>query len=207
MRKAIREPKGIVQDSCNEDRTRVGEEEIFNRCRVFIRVWAQIWKYPGLEDTISFEVSHRLYRSIARVQLQKRIIRLSSPVSLDNELALREILCHEVAHIVAFERHGRNIRPHGKEWAELMRTAGYEARIRINPKDIGIKMPKTPNNLYLRKRYTYEHRCPVCQVRKTAGRPVRQWRCVACVDAGLTGELEITRSPTRLVQTLLRNCF
>ena len=179
--------------------SRVCDEGLYNRCRDFIRVWSEIWKHPGLEDTISIVVSKRLYRSLARVQLHKRIIRLSYPVSLSNELALREILCHEVAHIVAFDRNGPKISPHGEQWAELMRAAGYEARVRINPVDIGIKMPKITKKIHFRKLYKYEHRCPVCHLRKTAGRPVRQWRCMACLDAGLSGELEITRSPAKLV--------
>ena len=48
-----------------------------------------------------------------------------------------------------------------------------------------------------RRRYLYIHRCPVCQAEQIARRAVRRWRCAACVEAGLDGELEIWRRPLR----------
>jgi hypothetical protein len=39
----------------------------------------------------------------------------------------------------------------------------------------------------------YDHWCPVCQSSRTGRRPVKAWRCAACVAAGLDGKLEITR--------------
>ena len=43
---------------------------------------------------------------------------------------------------------------------------------------------------------TYDHWCPVCQATRPAKKPVRAWRCAACVAAGLQGRLEITpRAP------------
>jgi predicted SprT family Zn-dependent metalloprotease len=41
------------------------------------------------------------------------------------------VLCHELAHLAARERHGDRIRPHGPEWKALMRAAGYEPKTRL----------------------------------------------------------------------------
>ena len=43
----------------------------------------------------------------------------------------------------------------------------------------------------------YDHWCPVCQSSRQARRPVKAWRCAACVAAGLDGRLEITRRARR----------
>ena len=36
---------------------------------------------------------------------------------------LRQVVAHEVAHLVSFRIFGRNIRPHGKEWRQVMTKA------------------------------------------------------------------------------------
>ncbi|WP_462320083.1 SprT family zinc-dependent metalloprotease [Halochromatium sp.] len=33
---------------------------------------------------------------------------------------------HEVAHVLAYHRHGHNIRPHGREWQQIMHQLGAE---------------------------------------------------------------------------------
>jgi hypothetical protein len=45
--------------------------------------------------------------------------------------------------------------------------------------------------------FTYDHWCPVCQSSRQARRPVKAWRCAACVAVGLDGTLEITRRTRR----------
>ena len=42
-----------------------------------------------------------------------------------------------------------------------------------------------------------DHWCPVCQSSRKARRPVKAWRCAACVAAGLDGTLEIARRTTK----------
>ena len=99
-----------------------------------------------------------------------------------------EVLCHELAHVAAYELHGRRCRPHGPEWAALMRAAGFEpcARARLTH-DVSALVVAP------RRGSQYEHRCPVCQAVRFARRPVRQWRCVACLTAGLDGRLLISK--------------
>lgn len=40
-----------------------------------------------------------------------------------------ETVVHEVCHIVARHRHGRSIKPHGREWKNLMIQCGVEPRV------------------------------------------------------------------------------
>ena len=49
--------------------------------------------------------------------------------------------------------------------------------------------------------FAYDHWCPVCQSSRQARRPVKAWRCAACVAAGLDGRLEITRRTRRPAAT------
>ena len=72
-----------------------------------------------------------------------------------------------------------------------MRAAGYEPKTKL-PAPPGAPRHTKRKSLSL---YLYVHRCPVCQLSKTARRVVRRWRCAACLDAGLSGELVITRYP------------
>ncbi len=110
--------------------------------------------------------------------------------ALDLSTELRdEIVCHEAAHLVVFERHGRGGRPHGREWQELMRRVGLAPRVRIQlaPDDAARSVRAAS------PRVQFEHRCPVCQMSRLARRPMSRWRCRACVRAGRSGRLEVLR--------------
>ena len=52
----------------------------------------------------------------------KNIIRLNARLGDDLHALLEEVVTHEYAHLLAHKRHGRRIRPHGREWQALMRT-------------------------------------------------------------------------------------
>jgi predicted SprT family Zn-dependent metalloprotease len=161
-----------------------------------IREWGQIWGLPGLADHLRVEFSSRLHRAIARAIPQKGIVRLTSTLRDGPRAAVAEVLCHEVAHVAAFRIHRRRIRPHGKEWADLVRRAGFTPNARFDPKDWPeLRLPKAPRRRRRPAAVVFLHRCPVCQAARVARRPVRRWRCAACVDAGLSGELVITREP------------
>ncbi len=99
---------------------------------------------------------------------------------------LEEVLCHEVAHVATTLKFGAGIRPHGAEWAGLMRDAGFEPRVRIPHGEI----PR--DTLASTRPHLWQHRCPICQTSRIAGRPVRAWRCKTCSAAGLDGQLEIS---------------
>jgi predicted SprT family Zn-dependent metalloprotease len=97
---------------------------------------------------------------------------------------LHEVLCHEAAHVAVYCLYGPDARPHGREWADLICRAGYPPVTRLPTELSGLSPPARATS-------RYEHLCPVCQAVRIAGRPVSRWRCQACVEAGLPGELEI----------------
>jgi len=154
-----------------------------------IAQWAVLWKALGLETRVSVSFSRRLRCSLGRCVPARGIVRLSMRLLRSRPELLDEVLCHEVAHVAAYELYGRRARPHGREWAALMRAAGFEPRVRAPWRHDVVEAAAARPRRGLR----YEHRCPICQAGRLARRPVRQWRCAACVRAGLDGQLVITK--------------
>ncbi len=150
--------------------------------------WSTIWNLPDLESRLSIVFSPRFRTAVGRCAPDKSEIRLASFLLTAPPEVLREALCHEAAHAAVYALHGRGPRPHGEEWRELMRAAGFEPRIRM-PVDM------SPHGRKSRKgnRGLWEHRCPICHMSRTAHRPVRNWRCAQCRAAGLAGDLIVTR--------------
>jgi len=151
-----------------------------------------LWGLRGFEQGVRVEWGRRFRRSLGRVHLERRVVRLSTELAVAPISVLLEVLCHEAAHLAASDLYGRRCRPHGPEWGALVRTAGFEPRRRI-------PWPATspPSQRTVARRRQYIHQCPVCQLRRMAWRPVPQWRCAACVAAGLPGRLKISSSPIR----------
>ncbi|MGH9391819.1 MAG: SprT-like domain-containing protein, partial [Vicinamibacteria bacterium] len=147
-----------------------------------------LWAVPGLEAKSRIEWSSRLTRSMGRAFPDRRLIRIASFLSTSDEPLLEEILCHEMAHLATRELYGPKARPHGPEWKALVVKAGFEPRTRL-PSPNG----SAPSSRKRGRRFFYVHRCPVCQISRTARRVVRRWRCAACVASGLEGRLHITR--------------
>ena len=156
-----------------------------------LQKWGARWGLRGLERSVRVEWSRRLSRSLGRVHIGRRIIRLSAQLSTAPPSILREVLCHEVAHLAARDLHGRRCQPHGPEWMALVRAAGFEPRRRVP-----WSAPTMTSTQRSSPRRQFIHRCPVCHFQRSAWRPVRQWRCAACVAAGLAGRLEIL-SPSK----------
>src|SRR5581483_7761805 len=152
-----------------------------------LRDCAGRWGLPGFEQTVRVEWSRRFRRSLGQVHLERRVVRVSAELAGAPLTLLLEVLCHELAHLAARDLHGRDCQPHGPEWGALVRVAGFEPRRRIP-----WSAPSLPSQRAAGRRRRYVHRCPVCQLQRTAWRPVRQWRCAACVAAGLSGRVEIS---------------
>lgn len=137
-----------------------------------------LWQVP--DGPLTVEFSSRMTRSIGLAYPARGLIRIRANLREASESVLREVLCHELAHLVAFQRHGR-VRPHGAEWQALMREAGYEPRVRW----AGEALPEpTPRRRYL-------HVCPVCRIHRVARARMRRWRCVICREQGREGALLI----------------
>jgi SprT protein len=150
--------------------------------------WSSLWSTPDLPTTITVAFSNRLTSALGRCTPRTGSIRLNPKLLEAPREMLREVLCHEAAHVAAWLLHGRRARPHGREWKDLMRVAGYEPRVKWkgDPLASVARSSGRPSTLYV-------HSCPVCSASRLARRPVPRWRCQACRDAGLEGRLEITR--------------
>jgi predicted SprT family Zn-dependent metalloprotease len=93
---------------------------------------AVVFDDPRVLD-IDVRFSRRMSRSLARAYLERDEVRVSVQVLASRHLP--EIMTHEVAHLVCYWRHGRT-RPHGREWKDLMRSAGERPRACLDPIDI-----------------------------------------------------------------------
>ena len=155
--------------------------------------WSSQWGLAGLEARVTLQFSSRMTRSLGRCYTERGLIRLSERLLEGPPSLLEEALCHELAHAAVHELNGKRCRPHGPEWKNLMRAAGYEPRVRFPAGTL----PQPARRPKRRRRYLYIHRCPVCQAEHIARRAVRRWRCAACVEAGLDGGLEIWRRALR----------
>lgn len=150
--------------------------------------WGRAWGLPGLEARVEISYSPRLRTMLGRALPARGIVRLHPDLATAPVKRLCEVLCHEVAHIAVFELHGGACRPHGPEWAELVRAAGYEPSARFCSRDA-----RSVDGARPRIRHQYAHVCTVCHAQRLSRRPVPQWRCAACVQAGLEGRMEIRR--------------
>jgi SprT protein len=155
-----------------------------------LAAWAALWGLPGLERRVTIRFSHRLTASLGRATPARRSIRLAASLAAGPPGFFAEVLCHELAHIAAWEIHGDGIRPHGQEWKELVRRAGYRPTTRLTPPP-GLLLPKPRRRR--RRRYVYDHRCERCGWSRVARAVVRRWRCAPCADAGRDGKLAIWR--------------
>lgn len=141
------------------------------------------WGEHRLIGQVEVSVSPRLKTTIGLADVRNRRIRLNKALINSDQATVNEVLCHELAHIVVFERHGRAARPHGKEWQALLYSAGYPPRTRMP----AVELPSLPAPAW------FEHYCPVCQAARLARRRMSRWRCHACLSSGLDGKLAIER--------------
>jgi predicted SprT family Zn-dependent metalloprotease len=117
-------------------------------------------------------------------------VKLGKALASGPPALLNSTLCHEVAHVAVADLFPGSTKPHGKEWAALVKAAGFEPQVRA----LRAEAPATPVRP-ARPARLYCHRCPVCQAWRLARRPVKRWRCAACVAAELPGQLDILPWP------------
>ena len=151
--------------------------------------WAELWGLPDLTRSVTVEFSRRFRSSLGLCRPVRGRIRLAAHLQEGNDALLEEVLCHELAHVAVYRLHGRKARPHGREWKMLLTRAGFKPRVRFPGEEANF--PSRPE----KSRARWNHHCPVCHVRRLAGRPVKEWRCARCFKAGLPGKLVITRVP------------
>ena len=157
--------------------------------RKLVERWALTWGLPGLERRLRISFSPRLSRSLGRCTPRTGRIALHPALCTGSRSRVAEVLCHEAAHVAAYELFGETARPHGSEWAALVTAAGFQPKHKtVDANAITSKLSHPPRRLF-------EHVCPVCQSAWPARRRMPRWRCSYCLADGLTGELVITERP------------
>jgi predicted SprT family Zn-dependent metalloprotease len=151
------------------------------RTQEYVESLARLWNQPALAG-IRQQVNPRLSRSVGRYLPSQNIIHLSTATLAAPARFRREFLCHEAAHAVVWARCGRRARPHGPEWRELVRQAGFEPRASLIR--CADRTRPTPAN-------RFRHICYVCHFSRTANRQMPRWRCPECRALGLDGDLRV----------------
>ena len=158
--------------------------------------WAAAWDVPELPARVRIVFSQRLQSSLGRCAASAGLIRLNPGLLEGPPEALREVVCHEAAHVATWLLHGRRARAHGREWKELMQRSGYEPRVR---------WPETAVPEPVRTRrgrpFVYVHTCPVCRAHWIARRTSSAWRCAICRGAGREGRLMVSRCAASSART------
>jgi len=145
-----------------------------------------VWGLADLSHCLDIKFSKQLRSTLGRTRIDLYRVRINTILTDASEELLDEVICHELAHIAVYKLYGATARPHGKEWRELLRRAGFRPRLKAEIDD----------DRTLKDQRRYEHICPICQVVRYAKRPMTQWRCATCIDACLGGKLVIRRIGT-----------
>lgn len=53
------------------------------------------------------------------------LLKFNARLAVQEGLRFKEVVAHEYAHAVTYWRYGRRVRPHGREWQNLMQILGY----------------------------------------------------------------------------------
>ena len=158
------------------------------RIDAWLAEWSETWGIPRLASHVEIEIGRRLRTSLGRCHTHTGKIQIHPALLREPEPILREVVCHEAAHVAVGLLHGRRVRPHGREWATLMHTAGYAPRARMDIRTLSHDFQRA-----VAPRVLYDHRCKVCGTARTARRRMPAWRCRSCWIGGLVGKLEIIR--------------
>lgn len=87
-----------------------------------------------------------------------------------SEEVLRTVIPHEVAHLVVYHLHGRDVEGHGVEWQRVMRSFGQDPKVRHAMPTKAARVVESP----------FEYRC-LCQTHwLTARRHGKPYRCTKC---------------------------
>jgi len=80
------------------------------------------------KSELSFGVRYnrRMRTRAGAAWLRERRIDLNPRLLARHPEQVHETFAHELAHLVVFVRFGRDVRPHGCEWQQLMLDAGFE---------------------------------------------------------------------------------
>src|SRR5215475_2432447 len=68
--------------------------------------WGLQWGLPDLARSVRVEWGRRFRRSLGRVHLDRRVVRVAVELAIAPTEVLREVICHEVAHLAARDLNG-----------------------------------------------------------------------------------------------------
>jgi predicted SprT family Zn-dependent metalloprotease len=156
-----------------------------------VRKWAALWGVPSLAG-VEIITNVRLRTSLGRCFPRMDRIELNPSLFKKGRALLKEVLCHEAAHIASYALYRLHSRPHSHQWALLMNTAGFTPKATISLRKCVPSKGCSKIN-----REVFEHYCPVCRFTRTARKPVPQWKCRTCISAGFSGTLKIRSRPIR----------
>jgi predicted SprT family Zn-dependent metalloprotease len=153
-----------------------------NRC-------AALWQEPSLPAQVQLRWSIRLRTALGLCRPERAQITLNAPRLAAAPALLDEVVCHELAHIVVYQRYGRTAVVHGVEWQALVYAAGFTPTTALRiPGTTPARERALPSAVSKPHRLVM-HTCPVCHSQRLARRVVPQWRCAPCCAAGLEGRL------------------
>ncbi len=97
-----------------------------------VRRWCRRWGDESLAHTTPVFISTKMRRTLGCATRTRPLVRVHAAlVAPECHALLREVLCHEFAHLFVFASVGRNARPHGREWRALMLSEGFAPRATI----------------------------------------------------------------------------
>ncbi|GLS83093.1 SprT family zinc-dependent metalloprotease [Paraferrimonas haliotis] len=136
---------------CNTDLT-PQQALLLERVEACYRQLDSHYKTQFTRPQVSFKLRGR---SAGTAHLSENRLRFNPKLMQDNlEAFLTDVVPHEVAHLICFQRHGR-VRPHGKEWQQIMRHV-FQCE------------PKTTHNFDVSKvsgpEFTYQCQCGPVQL-------------------------------------------
>lgn len=134
-----------------------------------------------LAQQVEVSWNPRLKTSAGRCWLEESWIELNPRLVGFGLDEVQRTLWHELAHLVAQQRHGKNIAPHGAAWRQACA-------------DLGIPNENARHDLPLprrRQRRKFVYMCPKCQVQMTRVRQIRyDAACRVCCRAYAGGRFD-----------------
>ncbi len=152
-----------------------------------IDCWSALWGFPDLRASVEITFSARLRSTLARCRAAAGRITLRADLRNNRSGRLEVVLCHELAHVAVHRLHGTGVDRTARSGNA---SSPWRGEPRVYTRERVRSRRVTPRTV---RSAVYEHRCPVCQTMRLARRPVGQWRCAECLDAGLEGRLVVSK--------------
>ena len=149
--------------------------------------WLRAW---SAEDLCWRPVwSSQLGRRAGLAFLESGRIELNAPLLAEHPDRIDETLAHELAHLVAWRRHGSACRLHGPEWQDLLVAIGMPARryhglLGDSADEVEVASANNQAGSY------YLHLCTGCDAWWLAARVDTERSCPDCGP----GEVEVHRA-------------